>query len=279
MKNILVWITILCCSVECLAQKELFENRFNLDSCSRFGSLWGNEIKRWEFEIKSESALGDNLWEQILPKSTLDDDKIIISRNELDYFLKIDVIKSLAKNQPISNPTHWESRFGKQIQTIKFEKPLHVLTIKNDKLVKMTLDSLIGLRHPTFYPHGKYEIVDKGMAPIVYRQENQFDLRSPALFVTCNFLEQVDFERAKINKETINFGTKDFPGILYKTGIDFNSDGQDEVLMYHEEVKDTITSEGDEDSAYMYSIIAMYFKNKWYRTSYWVEGPNGVEGF
>lgn len=279
MKNIVVCITILCCSVECLAQKELFENRFNLDSCSRYGSLWGNEIKRWAFEIKSESALSDNLWEEILPKSTLDNDKIITNRNELEYFLKIDVIKALAKNQPISNPAHWETRFGKQIQTMKFDKPLYILTIKDNKLVKMEMDSLEGLRYPTFFPYGEYDITDRGMAPIVYKQENQFDLKSPCLLVTCNFVEQVDLERIKINRDTLHFGTKDFPGVLYKTGIDFNSDGQDEVLMYHEEVKDNVTPEGDEDSAYIYSIIAMYFKNKWYRTSYWEEGPDGVSGF
>jgi hypothetical protein len=122
-------------------------------------------------------------------------------------------------------------------------------------------------------------VPDKTTIPIAYRQENDLESLCPVLVVTSHFLKNVNLEEVKVKRETVSFGTKDFPGILFKTGIDFNADGQNEILLYHEEVKDNVTDEGDENSAYSASVIAMYFGGKWFRTSYWEEGQDGLEGF
>jgi len=266
-------MALLSCAIVCFAQYDSFENRLKLDAVHR------NAMERWEFGTTSISCLSDELWEHLLPKSTLGNDKIILNWNELSYFLELDDIKIKTKTDPIANPEHWENRFGRQIRTITLHKPLTILGIKDDTLVQFSLDSLIGLRYHTFYPYGEFDIPDQGMTPIMYKQKNSFDEHSPVLLATSSFLERVDLDTAKVHRDTLLFGTEDFSGTLYTTGIDFNADGQDEVVMYHETIQDSWASEGDESESYTRSMIALYFKNKWYRTSYWQEGQDGIEGF
>jgi hypothetical protein len=277
MRIILTIVAVFFLGFECHAQT--FEKKLRLDSCSRFGRLWGRENKRWPFLKKLKSGISDDLFNQILPKSTLEKNKIILNQRELSYFLEIEQVQMTPKGIPISNPDHCANRFGKQIQTIEFNKPLYALVIKDNKLVKVTLNAMAGISYHTFYPYGEVEITDKKMAPIVYSQQNMFDVNSPILFVTSKFIQRTNLEKARVNRETISFGTKDYPGKLHKTGIDSNGDGQNEVLMYYETVEDKTVEEGDESSAYQASMIALFVKGKWYRTSYWETGPDGIVGF
>lgn len=279
MKKILIVIAVLSFAGECHAQQQAFEKQLKLDTCSRFGKLWGKENRRWELPKKLKSGISDGLSSQILPKSTLGKNKVIVNERELNYLLEINQIQGVAKGVPISNPDHYENRFGKQIRTTEFSKPLCALVIKDNKLVKVMINALAGIGYHTYYPYGEVDIADKKLVPIVYAQQNQFDPNSPILFVTSGFVERIELAKAKINRETISFGTNDFPGKLYKTGIDVNGDGQNEILMYFEKVEDKVAEEGDESSAYQASMIALFVKGKWYRTSYWETGPDGIVGF
>lgn len=255
------------------AQEENFENRLKLDTISK------NEIEHWELDSSSISCLSDGLWEHILPKSTLDTDKIILNWNELNYFLELDGIKTLTQTESFAKPEHWENRFGKQIQTITLNKPLTFLVIQDEKLAQFSVDSLVGVQYATFYPYGELGVPDKNWVPVIFQQENQFDVDSPVLLVTSSFLERVNLETTKIHKDTVLFGSDGFSGTRHITGIDFNADGQDEIVMLREIKQDEWASEGDENESYTRSIIALYFKNKWHRTSYWQAGQDGIEGF
>jgi hypothetical protein len=261
------------------SQQSEFENALKLDTLSQYGSLWGNTIERIEFATELGSSLDDSMYTHMLPKSTLETNKIILTRNELDYFISMENIQILKETEAFAKPDHWAQRFDKQIQSIYFDKPLHALVIKNNKLFHLKIDSLVGIRYHTFYPFGEYELENQKMVPIVYEISHNFDQQSPCILVTSSFLKKTDLNKATVKKETIGFGSEDYPGILYKTGIDLNADGQNEILVYNEFVDDKITGEGDEGENYSYSITAMYFKNKWYRTSFWQEGQDGIEGF
>jgi hypothetical protein len=255
------------------AQQESFEKLLKLDAIAK------DVIERWEMDSSSISCLSDGLWEHILPKSTQGTNKIILNKNELNYFLELDDIKIQTQTEPFASPEYWENRFGKQIQTIILSKPLTVLAIHDEKLAQFSLDSLVGIKYRTFYPYGELDVPDQSWVPIVYQQKNQFDVNSPLLLVTSGFLERVDLETTKIHKDTVLFGSDGFSGTRHITGIDFNADGQDEIVMLREITQDDWASEGDENESYARSIIALYFKNKWHRTSYWQEGQDGIEGF
>ncbi len=273
MKRVLISIVLLGSTHAGLAQLQGFENQLKLDT------IHTGQMKQWKFGATSISCLSDGLWEHILPKSTQGTNKIILNKNELNYFLELDDIKIKTATDPISKPEHWENRFGKQIQTITLSKPLTVLAIENGELVQFSVDSLVGLQYHTFYPHGELDVPNQSGVPIVYEMNNQFDVHSPILLVTSNFMRRVDLQTTEIYKDTILFDTENFLGKRYITGIDFNADGQDEVIMYHETTQDSWASEGDESESYTQSIIVLYYKNKWYRTSYWQEGQDGIEGF
>ncbi len=277
MKSLWTGLALLLGILSTMAQKESFEERLKLDVLDE------STIQRWDFgATTSISCLSDGLWEHLLPKSTLGTDKIILNRNELNYFLEVDAIKIKTETDPFANPGHWENRFGKQIQTITLNKPLAVLAIKNGKLTRFSLDSLVGIQYATFYPYGGLDVADYNEVPIVYQQENQFDEHSPVLLVTSSFLERVDLETAQIQKDTVDtvlYDTENFSVKQYITGVDFNNDGQDEVVMYYETTQDRWASEGDEGGSNVSLLIAFYFKDHWYRTSYWEDGQDGIEGF
>ncbi|MBO0321621.1 hypothetical protein J0X14_04870 [Muricauda sp. CAU 1633] len=273
MKSLWTGFALLWGISSAMAQQDNFEKRLKLDT------IIAAEMGQWELDSSLISCLSDGLWEQILPKSILGTDKIILNRNELNYFLELDDIKIQTKTEPTSNPEHWENRFGKQIQTLTLSKPLTVLGIKKGKLTQLSLASLVGLQYATFYPYGELDVPDQNGVPIIFQQENQFDEHSPVLLVTSDFLERMDLETTKINKETVLFGSDGLSGTRYITGIDFNADGQDEIVMFQEITQDEWASEGDESESYTRSMIALYFKDKWHRTSYWQEGPDGIEGF
>ena len=281
MKNTIAWIALLVCITECFSQNEAFEDKLNLETINVFENLGGSETKKWKFEMESESFLSREIWKLVLPKSIQDEDKIIINRNELEYFLEMGGIGIQTKGDPVSNPPHWENHFGKQIQTVVFTKPLNALAIQGDKLVKLTLDSLVGLRYPTFYPYGaEYGMLHEKMVPIVYKQQYRLEPKTPILLVTSGFLEHLNLNDAVIIRDTTIFGTVDYERTVYKTGIDFNHDGQNEVLMYHEEVRDNFDFGDDgEADVQINSILAVYFNKRWYRTSFWQNGQDGIEGF
>ncbi|WP_379765577.1 hypothetical protein [Flagellimonas marina] len=266
-------LTMLFGILTTLAQKDSFEDRLKLDT------IHSAKMEQWEFNSTSISCLSDGLWEHVLPKSTVGTDKIILNRNELNYFLELDNVKIKTEFELFANPGHWENRFGKQIQTLTLSKPLHLLAIKDGKLMHFSVDSLVGLRYATYYPYGELDVVDPKMVPIVYQQKNSFDEHSPILFVSSIFLDYIDLNEAKVRWDTVAFGSEDMSGTRRIIGLDFNGDGQDEVLTFHETTEVYEPSEGDESSTSARSIIGLYFKNHWYRTSFWQEGPDGMEGF
>lgn len=279
MKYLLIFSIIFVNHAGLSQQPDAFEKNLKLDVCSPFAHLWGVEHKRWEFKMELESALNDNkMWEHILPKSIRDNNKIIITRNELEHFLRVDGIKIKAETPGVAVPAHWESQFGKQIKNLTFDKPIHVLIVKKNKVEKATISSLLGLEYPTFSPWGESNLESRKNVPVVYKQKNLLDPWCPVLLVTSDFINHVNLDNASVARDTITFGDDDFSGVLYKTGIDLNGDGQFEVLMYNEVVRDK-AQPGDESLGYNNSIVAMFFKNSWYRTSYWVDGQIGLEGF
>ncbi len=262
------------------AQEGINNPYLAMDSIGKFGSLHGNDVKNWRFDIKSGSSLTLGLWEHILPKSVIADDKIVISHNELVHFTNRDKIQIETKGTASSIPVHWENRFGKQIQTLSFSKPLHVLVVKESRLVPLTLDNLEGVRYATYYPKGEFDVLDQNDAPIVYRQQNKLESGTPILLVTSRFLEHIDLEKAKIHRSTQVQGTEEYSETLLTLSIDFNDDGQPEVLMYQIQVEDTFAMEGDEGVGNQpSSTMGLYFENCWYRTSFWQMGQDGLEGF
>ena len=163
------------------AQQESFEKRLKLDAIAK------DAIERWEMDSSSISCLSDGLWEHILPKSTQGANKIILNKNELNYFLELDDIKIQTQTEPFANPEHWENRFGKQIRTITLSKPLTFLAIQDEKLAQFSVDSLVGIKYRTFYPFGELDVPDHNLVPIVFEQKNEFDKNSPVLLVSSVF--------------------------------------------------------------------------------------------
>jgi hypothetical protein len=255
--------------------QQTFDKRLNLDTCSRFGDRWGVEVRRWEFRKEKPSAVSEDVWDHFIAKSTSGNNKVILTRKELDYFIGLQKLKATSKGPAIANPAEWETKLGKNIQSFDFDKPLYALVISKGKLVKLAIRSISGVAYHTLYPSGAAE----DDIPVVYKLEYMFDTRSPFILVTSAFLEKVKIDRAIVKIEQENFGTKTRPGVLHKIGIDFNGDGQPEVQLYDEEMKDFETPEGDEGGAYRHYTLAIYSRQHWYRTSYWQNGQDGVEGF
>ncbi|WP_222981821.1 hypothetical protein [Flagellimonas meishanensis] len=279
LKSYVVRVSLLCFCNLCFSQQQTFENRLHLDPIEKYGSLLGNENQGWPFEMKSKSCLSGGLWEHILPKSVVDGDQMVITRKELEYLLEMDGNKILSESPSISNPPHWENRFGKQIQTITFDKPLHALTIRKNRLERITLKSLQGMRYATYYPYGELDIIDHISVPIVYKQENILESNTLILLVTSHFLDQIDLEKVKINSNKMVHGNEEYSETMLTLGVDFNNDGQHEVLMYQNRIEDAFAMEEDGVSHQPNSIIGLYFENCWYRTSFWQEGQDGLEGF
>lgn len=273
MKSVYTGLALLFVVLSAMAQQDNYENRLKLKVLDQ------STIERWDFGATSISCLSDGLWEHVLPKSSLHFNKITLNRNELDYFLELDDIKIKSKTEPISKPEHWENRFGKQIQTLTLSKPLTFLAIKEGKLAQFSVDILVGLQYATYYPYGELDVPDQKEAPIIFQQENEFDEHSPVLLVSSTFMDHIDLNEVQVNWDTVVFGSEDMSGTLYSIGLDFNDDGQEEVLMYNETMHDHLSDEGDESLASESSIIGLYFKNQWYRTSFWEDGMDGLEGF
>jgi hypothetical protein len=273
MKKVCTGFSLLFVVLSTMAQKDNFEKRLKLEILDE------NKIQELDFRATSISCLSDGLWEHVLPKSTVGTDKIILNRNELNYFIDLDNVKIKTESELFANPKHWENRFGKQIQTLTFSKPLHLLAIKDGKLVQLSVETLVGLRYATYYPYGELDVHDQTSVPIVYEQENSFDEHSPILLVSSIFLDYIDLNEAKVRWDTVAFGSEDMSGTRRIIGLDFNGDGQDEVLTFHETTEAYEPSEGDESITSARSIIGLYFKNHWHRTSFWQEGPDGMEGF
>ncbi|MFD2099587.1 hypothetical protein [Flagellimonas iocasae] len=273
MKSVCTGLMVLCGILSTMAQEDSFEKRLKLEVLDQ------STIERWDFGATSISCLSDGLWEHVLPKSTQGTDKIILNRNELNYFMELDGIKIKTKTGPISKPEHWENRFGKQVQTLTLSKSLTFLAIKGGKLEQFSIDTLVGVQYATYYPHGELDVPDKHGVPIIFQQENEFDEHSPVLLVSSTFMNHIDLNEAKVHRETVVSGSEDMSGTRYCIGLDFNGDGQLEVLMYNETIHDHLSDEGDESLVSESSIIGLYYKNQWYRTSIWEIGMDGLEGF
>lgn len=272
MKSVYTGLALLFVALSTMAQEDNFEKRLKLEVLDQSTIEW------WDFGVTSISCLSDGLWEHILPKSTLGTDKIILNRSELNYILELDDIKIKSKTEPISKPEHWENRFGKQIQTLILSKPLTFLAIKRGKLEQFSIDTLVGVQYATYYPYGELDVPDQTEVPIIFQQENEFDEHSPVLLVSSTFMDHIDLNEVKVRWEHIAFGSEDISGLRCTIGLDFNGDGQEEVLAYHE-TQEYEPSEYDESMTFERTLIGLYFKNQWYRTSFWKEGMDDLEGF
>jgi hypothetical protein len=250
------------------------------DKLEKFGIVHSVINEEWKLPIITGNKPFFD-FNEFLVKGISDDNNVILTIAELKHIAKIGRSKILYYGNKTRNPSTWEN-LPPYSPKIVFHDSVSFIIISKGKMNICKSSTLKAKKYFTYYPRVTDVKLVMDFVPVEYAIDSfQIKSNETSLFIagSTNMIEKLINNKPTISVDTARFGTRDIPGILITTKIDLNNDGQIDIVKFYEKIVDHVTDKGDIGADFLGTMVAVLYKNKWYRTAFRQTGQDGIEGF
>ena len=254
----------------------------NYREIESFGLLWGSAHERWKLPEISESAKTYNM-NDFMVKNINFNGNLIISFNEIQEWVLRNNSEIIFEGVPFRKPSHWS--FPKINPTLIFKDSLPVLLIQENNVHLYWIKKLKGIKYFTFYPPNWSTYDNKKDGDLVPVEYEILDLASinpkavSIIFIDRKLLQTLNDSRIRVETTIESIAESPNIGTSKTMEVDLNADEQVDIVSFFDHFIDNITPDGDQGDDYLAGSSIVLYHGKWYRTAYFENGQDGMEGF